>query len=215
MIDVELMEVMGDDWSAVEAARISYQKGTRPLNDDIRLLNYLMQHKHDSVFEMAQIKVRIKCPIYIARQIMRHRSFSFNEISARYSVLDEESYIPPRFSKQSLKNKQGSGDYVDCHTEWMAQGLYLATVREAFKNYQTLLDLGISREQARGILPCATITQFIMNGDLRAWLHFISLRIAKGAQSEVQDVARRGLEILRERFPETVKAFETHRLHRY
>lgn len=186
---VELVEHMGSLDSVVRNARVSYQSGTTSTRQDHQLVRYLVEHHHWSPFECVYFTFHIKCPIYIARQVMRHRSFTFNELSARYSVLDQGVYSPSSYSAQHHSKRQcRSGEPVE--QSELAQAIYLEAVNKAERAYRDLIALGVARETARGVLPTASYTRFYMSGNLRSYYHFIGLRDDEHAQSEVQDLAR-------------------------
>lgn len=198
------VDSMGSETAVVQAARVSYGDGTKTVTDDINLIRYLLRHAHMTPFEMIVLKVHIECPMYIARQIMRHRTFSFNEISGRYSVLQQKAYKPKHFYKQSTTNKQGiSEEEIN-----VVHNVYQDGIDCSFECYEELLESEVARELARGVLPLATLTRFYMCGNLRNWMHFIQLRIPKNAQSEINDVAFAVKKIIQQKWPHIYKAYE-------
>jgi thymidylate synthase (FAD) len=212
---VKLVDYMGDDSSIVEAARVSYGDGTKTVNQDRGLIRYLMRHYHSTPFEMCEIKFHIKCPIFIARQWMRHRTANINEISARYSIIKDEFYVPPidHICKQSKINNQGSGDRVaDDLSEEIMNKIEL-TSRNSFNEYETLINKDeLSRELSRMILPQNTYTEFYWKIDLHNLMHFLRLRADKHAQKEIQLYAKAMLEIMRMWVPITHEAFCDYRI---
>ena len=158
---LELIRVSGTDLDIVNAARVSYGKVSTEVSErDEKLINYLMQYDHTSPFEHNQLSFRVKCPIYVSRQWMRHRMNSYNEISYRYVKADLEFYIPKNWRYQDKNNKQGStGSFVD---ENLTQ-IYKDSIEKIMKNYELLLERGVSREQARGLLPLATLTLYALS----------------------------------------------------
>lgn len=212
-IEADYINHMGDDLSVVNAARVSFGKAKDELDDgDIKLINYLAKHKHMTPFEHCTLSVKIKCPLYIRSQIHRHRTFSYNEISRRYTSENLEFYVPETYRKQHSSSKQCSdGEFS------LEQNSYLKLKTQAIQlnllsEYNNMIDLGVARELARGILPQNLMTEFWMTGNLRNWVHFLGLRIDSHAQEEVQQVASPILDIIREKFPESSKALFKHEL---
>lgn len=234
---VEYISHMGDDLSPVNAARVSMDKRsdwevdsveeeydadsrtvvTTPkykLSDkDAKLISYLAKHKHTSCFEHQAATLRLKVPIFIARQIQRHRTFSYNEISRRYVDTPPEFFWPDKWRKRADNVKQGSSD-EEC-TVTGADGSTPDTVAKhavsvAILAYESLLERGVAPEQARMILPQATYTEFYMTGNLHNWVHFLKLRLDGHAQKEVQTVAKMVEDILVPLFPVSMKALMHH-----
>lgn len=203
---VRLVDHMGSDSAIVEAARVSYAKGTKTVSDDRALIRYLMRHRHTTPFEMVEFKFYIKCPIFIARQWMRHRTASVNEISGRYSVMEENFFIPENLRTQSTTNHQGS------ETQMEGDELLLlkqkASCDLAFHVYDDLLRHGCSRELARTHLPLSTYTEFYWKIDLHNLLHFLKLRMDDHAQKEIQDLAKEVYELIKPIVPFACEAFE-------
>ena len=193
------------DYSIAEAARVSYGKGTKKISDDISLIHYLYSHQHTTPFEMVTFKFHIRAPIFVVRQWQRHRMSSYNEISARYSVLDDSLWTPEVLRSQSLINKQSSANDLlnnELISEWKENN------QRTFELYKKSLDYGVSRELARVILPLGTYTEFYWKIDLHNLLRFIKLRSASNAQNEIREYSRILKEILKEYTPESIKAFE-------
>lgn len=212
---VKLVDYMGDDSSIVEAARVSYGDGTKTVNQDRGLIRYLMRHYHSTPFEMCEIKFHIKCPIFIARQWMRHRTANINEISARYSIIKDEFYVPhiDNICKQSKINNQGSGDRIaDDLSEKIIQKIE-STSRNSFNEYGILINEDeLSRELSRMVLPQNTYTEFYWKIDLHNLMHFLRLRADKHAQKEIQLYAKTMLEIMKTWVPITHEAFCDYRM---
>lgn len=202
---VRLVEKMGTDSSIVEAARVSYAGISKGVEKDKKLLFYLMEHKHFSPFEQVVFKFHVKAPIFTARQWFRHRIGSFNEISARYTEVKDEFYIPTEWRAQDLKNKQGSVkanlDSVlinQSFEQWCSQ---------AHAHYETLLKLGVAREMARMILPVNMYTEWYWVVNVRSLLNFINLRADIHAQEEIRLYADVLAKILKDTCPWTFEAF--------
>ncbi len=202
---VQLIQSVGDDTGIVNSARVSFGKKIDSIEDkDRKLIKYLLEHDHGTPFEHNSITFLVKAPIFIARQHFRHRISSFNEISGRYVEVKEEFYIPKEFRQQSTNNRQASIEGNELEHE-KANLIYTKTVKESFENYKQLLALGVAREQARGVLPLTTYTEYYWTCNLRALLHFIKLRDHENAQWEIQQYAKAMKEIAKEIFPETFK----------
>jgi len=212
---VRVIDYMGDDSSIVQAARVSYGKGTKKLNQDKSLINYLLSHKHSTPFEMNEIKFHIKLPIFVARQWIRHRTANVNEYSARYSILDREFYMPKKvdLKPQSKSNNQGrSGELSeDEKNEYIK--IIKETSSKSFQSYKELLNvdeeeqkidtkkIGIARELARMTLPLNTYTQWYWKIDLHNLMHFLALRYDYHAQYEIRVYAKIMLDILKKWVP--------------
>lgn len=201
---IQLQDVMGTDLSIVNAARVSYLGESKGIEADKKLLQYLWRHKHTSPFEMAVLKIKVHCPLFVRSQWHRHRTFSYNEISRRYTSENLEFYYPEKWRMQDKVNKQGSDlihsqDDNDNFSEW----LYDATGM-ALECYNKLLDNNVSREMARMVLPQNLYTTFIATGNLRNWLHFIELRSDHHAQWEIRQYSDAILhKFVKEHFPWT------------
>ncbi len=211
---VRCVDKMGDDNAVVQAARVSYGHGTKLVSEDEGLIRYLLKNHHMTPFEMAYLKLHVKLPIFIARQWMRHRSLSYNEVSARYSELSGEFYIPQieDIKKQSTKNKQGSeAPFEDDEARFFQTSLVRFSAK-AFYYYSLFLKKGVARETSREILPVNVYTEFYVSGNLRNWLHFLNLRLDSHAQFEMREYANAIAEIVKEWLPLTWKAFEDYHL---
>lgn len=200
---LELVRVSGSDLDIVNAARVSYGKISKELSErDKKLIKYLIDNDHTSPFEHNQLSFRVKAPLYVARQWMRHRMHSYNEISYRYTKASIEFYIPPYWRFQDATNRQcSSGSFTN---EELLQ-LYKKSLEQSYQAYETLLEQGVSREQARGVLPMCMYTEFIFTTNLHALMHFMKLRLHKGAQHEIRVYARGMLELAEIHFPEALK----------
>ena len=207
MIKVSYVDHMGTDLTVVNAARVSFGTAKTKLDDkDIKLINYLAKHKHMSPFEHCQLSVLVECPLYIRSQIHRHRTFSYNEISRRYTDKDLEFFIPKTIRKQSKDNRQASEGKLASQDN--AKNIMNGAWSKAKAYYDLLIGMGVPREQARGVLPTGTMTHFYMTGNLRNWAHFIGLRDHEGAQGEVQEVAIAVKAIIKDKFPVAYEALE-------
>ena len=206
---VRLVDSMGTDESIVQAARVSYGAGTKSVSDDRALIRYLMRHKHTTPFEMVEFKFHIRAPIYVARQWLRHRTASVNEMSARYSVIPDEFYLPDQLRKQSTSRGQGGEEPFESPNLLAKQK---TSCDLAFHVYDELLEKGVSRELARAHLPQCTFTEFYWKIDLHNLLHFLSLRMEDHAQKEIRDLATQIYERIRPIVPVTCEAFEDFRL---
>lgn len=220
---VRYIDHMGSDEDIEEAARLSYGEGTRKKSQTRSLLRYLMKHWHTSPFEMAEVKFHLKLPIFIMRQLVRHRTANLNEYSARYSVLKDEFYTPidEYIKPQSTTNKQGSGgDMPLTHKKAVVEALDVFH-EEVNGLYHVLLGddpeiesnfSGISRELARMVMPTSTYTECYWKIDLHNFFHFAQLRMDEHAQTEIRDLAYAMYEIVKELFPLAAEAFEDYRL---
>ena len=205
---VKLLDVMGDDEEVENSARISYGEGTRKVNQTRNLIRYLMRHKHTSPFEMCEVKFHLKLPIFIMRQLVRHRTANLNEYSGRYSVMSNEYYLPEAdyLQKQSSTNNQGR-DEVHPST-----GLLHFEFNRVYDNahiaYENLLEEDIARELARAVLPVANYTECIWKIDLHNFFHFVKLRSDNHAQREIKDYSDAMYELVKPNFPLCCEAFE-------
>jgi thymidylate synthase (FAD) len=204
MDKVVLIDFMGTDLTAVNSARISFQKRSEELTDgDKKLLRYLLKNKHYSVFEHAYLSFQVKAPIFVARQWFRHKSWSFNEVSGRYGKMPEEFFIPENFHMQDVVNRQGSSDKVIDYNE-IAKKIFAKGIRDSYNLYETLLDLGVSKELARMALPLTIMTEFYATANLRSIMHFLDQRLDPHAQKEIREYAELIKDIAFEKFPETM-----------
>ena len=211
---VGLVDYMGSDSAIVQAARVSYGDGTKQVQDDRNLIRYLMRHEHTTPFEMCEVKFHIKLPIFVMRQLVRHRTASMNEYSARYSVLTDEFYIPEleQIQKQSTTNKQGREESAWGFEEKRnVQHSFQRSFFNAYKEYENLLgkdDNGLARELARSVLPVGGYTELYWKANLKNFLHMARLRMDPHAQWEIQEFARAMYDLVKPLFPEACQAFE-------
>jgi len=207
---VRYIDHMGSDDRILEAARVSYKSKGKGVEADKKLLKYLWKNKHTSPFEMCKVTLNIKMPIFIMRQYVRHRMQNLNEVSARYTELPNEFYVPEVWRKQDTKNKQGSVNDVDwdkCNYHENLNSLLKANNELCYKNYEDLLSRGVAREMARMVLPVNIYTEIYTCWDLKNLLHFVSLRQDSHAQLEIQQYSNAIKEILIDLFPWTMEAF--------
>lgn len=200
------------DSAIVQAARVSYGQGTKTVNEDKGLINYLFRHQHSTPSEMIDFKFHCKLPIFIARQIIRHRTFSFNEISARYSIMKDEFYVPTKDNvrKQSKTNKQGGEENIDEATATDFIDYVDSLCDETYADYTKYIEQGVTREQSRMILPVNLYTEWYMKGNLHNFLHFLALRCHSHAQWEVQVYGNAMLELIKPIVPMTIEAWENY-----
>ena len=223
---VRVIDYMGDDSSIVQAARVSYGKGTKKLNQDKSLINYLLSHRHTTPFEMNEIKFHIKLPIFVARQWIRHRTANVNEYSARYSILDNEFYIPKAndVKPQSQLNNQGREGEIEKDLKKHYLSLIKENAKINFSSYKHLLNVdedgntldekrpGIARELARMVLPLSSYTQWYWKIDLHNLMHFLALRFDDHAQYEIRVYAKVMLDLVKKWVPLTYDAFTRNRV---
>jgi thymidylate synthase (FAD) len=216
---IRVVDYMGDDAAVVQAARVSYGKGTKQVSTDQGLINYLMRHRHTTPFEMCEIKLHVKLPIFVARQWIRHRTASVNEYSARYSVLDDGSYRPEigQLAAQAAHNRQGRGEPLDAGMAEAVLGRLDTSAASAEATYRWLLgdapgEPGLSRELARMVLPLSAYTQWYWKIDLHNLLHFVALRADAHAQYEIRAYAEVLAGIIEKWVPVTAAAFRDHRV---
>lgn len=206
---VELVHSMGSDNTPAHAARVSFARDQIDnevmSEDDEKLIRYLAKHKHMSPFEHVSVCLRITCPIYIGRQIMRHRTFSYNEISRRYTSRELRIHTPDALRPQAQKNLQASAAGKVSNSGVLVD-LVKAHNQRSLALYEHLLSEGVAREQARMILPHSTLTSFWMSGNLRNWAHFLSLRMHEDSQPEAQELAQGVACLLRSLFPISLDA---------
>lgn len=196
---VQLIRHSGSDVDVVNAARVSYGKFVATLTDrDEKLISFLMEHHHTSPFEHNQLSFRVKCPIYVMRQWIRHRMNSYNEISYRYVKAPLEFYIPGHWRYQDTQNRQGS---VGAFQDDALKEQYLQALETARQSYELLLEKGVAREIARGLLPLCTYTEFIFTCNLHSLMNFLKLRLEPGAQWEIRVFADALLELALPHFP--------------
>tara|TARA_B100000989_G_scaffold233131_1_gene179914 strand:- start:134 stop:1081 length:948 start_codon:yes stop_codon:yes gene_type:complete len=223
---VRVVDYMGDDTSIVQAARVSYGKGTKKVSTDSGLIKYLMRHWHSTPFEMCEIKYHVKLPIFIARQWIRHRTANVNEYSARYSILDREFYLPKNenLATQSKSNRQGRGEVLQGEQAKKVLNLLKNDAERTYENYETMLnerfdgsivdenETGLARELARMNLTLNTYTQWYWKTDLLNLMNFLRLRADHHAQYEIRAYADIMLDTLKKWVPITYDAFMDYRV---
>ena len=205
---VELIDVLGDDQAIVNAARTSYDKGTKEVSSTAQLLRYLMRHRHSGPLEFGEVVFRIRCPLFVARQWFRHRTGSYNEVSLRYSEAVEEYYMPDHewITTQDRRNRQArtSQEIEDSNQirDQMQQD-----VQGLLKHYEGYLNQGVAREIARINLPLSLYTTFCYKSDMRNLLNFFSLRTDSHAQFEIREYAKIMVKMVEDHFPITINAW--------
>jgi len=223
---IRVVDYMGDDTSIVQAARVSYGKGTKKVSTDAGLIKYLMRHWHSTPFEMCEIKYHVKLPIFIARQWIRHRTANVNEYSARYSILDKEFYLPAteNLAAQSQNNRQGRGEVLEGERAKNVLDILKKDAEQTYKNYETMLNvrydgtvidengIGLARELARMNLTLNTYTQWYWKTDLLNLMNFLRLRADSHAQFEIRAYADAMLDTLKKWVPITFEAFMDYRV---
>ena len=223
---IRVIDYMGNDNSIVQAARVSYGKGTKKVNTDSGLIKYLMRHWHSTPFEMCEIKYHVKLPIFIARQWIRHRTANVNEYSARYSILDKEFYLPSKenLAAQSTNNRQGRGNVISGGQAEEVLSLLKDDAERTYKNYEEMLNerydgsvideskTGLARELARMNLTLNTYTQWYWKTDLLNLMNFLRLRADHHAQYEIRAYADVMLNTLKRWVPITYDAFMDYRV---
>ncbi|TVQ40111.1 MAG: FAD-dependent thymidylate synthase [Spirochaetaceae bacterium] len=210
---VRLVDYLGGDQRIVQSARVSYGAGTRTYREDHGLIHYLMRNGHTSPFEQVVLTFHTKMPIFVARQWVRHRTARLNEISGRYSVMEEEFYVPAsgEIAVQSSENKQGrAAEPVDAETARRIITAFKEEQSRSYGAYQNLLEQGIARELARVNLPLSLYTQWYWQIDLHNLFHFLALRMDTHAQYEIRAYAHVMLDIARAVCPIATEAFEEH-----
>jgi len=207
---VKLLDTMGSDDSIENCARISYGEGTRKTSETRSLLRYLMRHKHTSPFEHGEVQFHLKLPIFVMRQLVRHRTANINEYSGRYSEMSSDYYVPAKeyLRKQSKENKQGGSEPHSSpgliHFEYNRQH------DGAQITYENLIREDIAREIARCVLPVSNYTEVVWKSDLHNFLHMIKLRSDSHAQQEIQDYANAMYELVKPKFPIICEAWENY-----
>ena len=223
---LRVIDYMGDDAAVVQAARVSYGRGTKKVSEDRGLIRYLMRHWHTTPFEMAEIKFHVKLPIFVARQWIRHRMASINEYSARYSILDREFYLPApdQLAAQSVRNRQGRGEVLTGEEAERVMALLRADAERSYDDYAWMLNeaddgsvpdaarQGLARELARMNLTLNTYTQWYWKSDLHNLMHFLRLRADAHAQYEIRVYAEAMMNILELWVPLSYEAFVDYRL---
>ena len=223
---IRVVDYMGNDTSIVQAARVSYGKGTKKVSTDAGLIKYLMRHWHSTPFEMCEIKYHVKLPIFIARQWIRHRTANVNEYSARYSILDKEFYLPKteNLAAQSQSNRQGRGEVLQGEQAKKVLNLLKNDAEQTYNNYEMMLNerydgsvidekgVGLARELARMNLTLNTYTQWYWKTDLLNLMNFLRLRADHHAQYEIRTYAETMLDTLKKWVPITYEAFMDYRV---
>lgn len=204
---IELEAIHGTDLDICNGARVSYGKKIDTFGDnDRKLIAYLIKHQHTSPLEHNMIRFRIRCPIFVARQWMRHRvGVSYNEISYRYAKAKGDFYIPEKWRYQDTNNKQGStGEFQNPDLTLK----YKDIVEQCVQFYEAMIELGVCREQARGILPVSLYTEFIFTCNLNSLFHFVKLRISSEAQYEIRQYAKFMINAVKDNFPVAIEEWK-------
>ena len=215
---VRVIDYMGDDAAICQAARVSYGRGTKSVQNDEGLIRYLMRHWHSTPFEMCEIKLHVKLPVFVARQWIRHRTANVNEYSARYSILDREFYIPApeHINAQSQLNNQGRGVVLEGEEAARVLEILKADSTRAYDSYEAMISqdgqMGLARELARMNLPANIYTQWYWKVDLHNLFHFLRLRADPHAQYEIRVYAEEIGKIVADWVPFAWRAFEDYRL---
>ena len=215
---VRVIDYMGDDAAICQAARVSYGKGTKSVQNDEGLIRYLMRHWHSTPFEMCEVKLHVKLPVFVARQWIRHRTANVNEYSARYSILDREFYIPApdKVAAQSVVNNQGRGEVLTGAEAAQVLEILKADSTRAYDNYEAMISQdgqqGLARELARMNLPANIYTQWYWKVDLHNLFHFLRLRADAHAQYEIRVYADEICKIVADWVPFAYRAFEDYRM---
>jgi thymidylate synthase (FAD) len=218
---VRVIDYMGDDSAITQAARVSYGRGTKAVQNDEGLIRYLMRHWHSTPFEMCEVKFHVKLPVFVARQWIRHRTANVNEYSARYSILEREFYIPApeHLAAQSTVNNQGRGALLQGEEAARVLDILKADATRAYDHYEDMLTpdeatgkQGLARELARMNLPANVYTQWYWKTDLHNLFHFLRLRADTHAQYEIRAYAQVVCQIVRDWVPAAYAAFEDYRL---
>jgi thymidylate synthase (FAD) len=226
---IRVIDYMGDDAAVVQAARVSYGAGTKKIREDAGLINYLMRHRHTSPFEMCEIKLHAKMPIFVAREWVRHRVANLNEISGRYSILDNEFYLPApeQLGTQSRSNRQGRGETITGPESMRVLEILREDAERAYSHYEEMLNeniagetldpakSGLARELARMNLSVNFYTQWYWKIDLHNLLHFLNLRTDPRAQYEIRVYADAILDVIKQWVPLTYAAFMDYRMGAY
>ena len=210
---VRLIDYLGGDSRIVQSARVSYGQGTKSVREDRALIDYLMSHQHTSPFEQVILTFHCKMPIFIARQWIRHRTARINEISGRYSIMENEFYVPnpDQIKFQSKDNRQGRAEEeVPVKLRQKVLNILINDQKSAYENYGKLIEDGIARELARINLPLSLYTQWYWQIDLNNLFHFLKLRLDYHAQWEIRQYGKAMAEITKAVAPLAYKAFETH-----
>jgi thymidylate synthase (FAD) len=238
---VGLRSFMGDDQQIVDAARVSYGKGTKSVSSSRGLIRYLMRLEHSSPFEQVEFQFHVKLPVFVARQWMRHRTFSYSEISFRYSEIEDDFYMPENYAimPQSTDNKQGRNGYISDKNKNGVKWIFNAAFEHCINAYKVLLgekgkiaedfyDIyskqnslldddfeGVAREIARGVVSTSIYTEFLVKGNLRNWLHFTKLRSDNHAQLEIREYSNAVYNLIKNITPIACEAFEDYKKSSY
>ena len=207
---VVLVDYMGNDAAIVQAARVSYGRGTRSVRDDRGLIRYLLRHRHTTPFEMVEFKFLVRLPIYVARQWIRHRTASVNEYSARYSIVPDEYDLPDpdAVRQQSVTNRQGRGEPLPPEVVERFRSDLDRVARTAYAAYEKAIADGVARETARILLPVAYYTEWYWKTNLHNLFHFLALRLDAHAQEEIRAYAAEIAAVARAVAPVAMEAFE-------
>lgn len=215
---VRVIDYMGNDSAITQAARVSYGKGTKAVTNDEGLIRYLMRHWHSTPFEMCEVKLHVKLPVFVARQWIRHRTANVNEYSARYSILDREFYIPApeHLNAQSVVNNQGRGEALQGEEAQRVLDYLRSDADRAYDHYEAMISdegqAGLARELARMNLPANIYTQWYWKVDLHNLFHFLRLRADAHAQYEIRVYAEEICKIVADWVPLAYAAFEDYRM---
>ena len=215
---IRVVDYMGDDMAITQAARVSYGKGTKSVQNDEGLIRYLMRHWHSTPFEMCEIKLHVKLPVFVARQWIRHRTANVNEYSARYSILDREFYIPApeHLNAQSVINNQGRGTALEGEEAARVLDILKTDSNRAYDHYEQMISEdgqdGLARELARMNLPANIYTQWYWKVDLHNLFHFLRLRADSHAQYEIRVYADAICKVVADWVPAAYAAFEDYRM---
>lgn len=207
---VKLVDYMGNDTEIARAARVSYGRGTKKVQEDNALIRYLLRNKHTSPFEMVEIKLHCKMPIFVARQWIRHRTANVNEYSGRFSIMSNEFYVPSPdvLKKQSEENKQGRDEDLSHEQKQRVIEILTSDFSKVYTDYQELTEIGLAKELARIGLSVANYTEWFWKIDLHNLFHFLRLRLDPHAQYEIRVYAEAISQIVKDLCPASYKAFE-------
>jgi thymidylate synthase (FAD) len=203
---VKLVEFMGGDNRVVQSARVSFGSESKGEERDKKLIEYLLKHSHLTPFEHSIFQFHVKCPIFVARQWIRHRWGSFNEISSRYTQVKDEFYVPDEFRIQDTLNKQGSLKTENLDNKKLVED-YSSTVKKSYETYQKLISCGVAKEMARMVLPVCQYTQFYWTVNARSLMNFLNLRLDEHAQLEIREYAKVLADIFKDKMPWTWEFF--------
>lgn len=204
---VKMQDMMGGDWAVLDAARVSYRSSSKGEEADKKLIRYLLKNHHGTPFEHVVLKFHVKLPIFVARQWIRHRTSSYNEVSARYTEMSEEFYLPKTWRAQDTKNRQGSVESPEVNQEH-CHAILRQSSQMSMESYRLLLAAGVAKEMARFALPVNLYTEWIWTPNARALLNFLTLRCDSHAQWETRQYAYALSWIMRQVMPWTFEAWE-------